>query len=87
MNDRNEQNEPQTDNLLTGELLTMNEAARYLKISRKTLYAWKRQNKIRFLKIAGTLVRIPRAELAALVAYHRENPEPGTDETTKEANQ
>lgn len=65
-------NEPQaatacTDTLITGELLTLAEVAEILKVSRKTLYAWKAQGKIRFVKIAGSLIRIPRADLTALI--------------------
>jgi len=68
-------NEPQAaacppspaDTLFTGELLTLAEVAKILKVSRKTLYAWKAQGKIRFVKVAGVLIRIPRADLAALI--------------------
>ena len=66
-------NEPQAatactaDNVFPGELLTLAEVAKILKVSRKTLYAWKAQGKIRFVKIAGSLIRIPRADLTALI--------------------
>ena len=80
MNERQEQNEQQaatactnTDNLFAGELLTLDEVSKILKVSRKTLYAWKAQGKIRFLKIAGTLVRIQRSDLTAIVTRN-ENP-------------
>ena len=56
-----------TDPLFNGELLTLQEAATLLKVTRKTLYAWKRAGKIRTVKIAGSLVRIPRADLANLI--------------------
>lgn len=56
-----------TDTLFNGELLTLQEAATLLKVTRKTLYAWKRAGKIRTVKIAGSLVRIPRADLANLI--------------------
>jgi len=55
------------DTLFTGELLTLAEVAKILKVSRKTLYAWKAQGKIRFVKVAGSLIRIPRTDLAALI--------------------
>jgi len=58
---------PAADNVFPGELLTLAEVAKLLKVSRKTLYAWKAQGKIRFVKIAGCLIRIPKAELAALI--------------------
>lgn len=50
------------------ELMTIAEAAAFLKVSRKTLYAWKRAGKIRTVKVAGSLVRIPAADLAALIS-------------------
>lgn len=49
-----------------GELLTLAEVAQILKVSRKTLYTWKDAGKLRFVKI-GSLVRITRADLAALI--------------------
>ena len=55
------------DNALAGELLTLHEVAKILKVSRKTLYAWKAAGKIRFCKICGSLIRIPRADLTALI--------------------
>jgi excisionase family DNA binding protein len=45
----------------------MAEAAAILKITRKALYDWKRKGKIRTVKVAGSLVRIPAADLAALI--------------------
>lgn len=57
-----------TINPIPGELLTLAEVAAILKVSRKTLYAWKAQGKIRFVKVAGCLIRIPRTELAAFIA-------------------
>lgn len=68
------------DTLFTGELLTLAEVAKILKVSRKTLYAWKAQGKIRFVKIAGSLIRIPRADLTALVT-RADDPKTG-DELT-----
>lgn len=50
-----------------GELLTLAEAAALLKVTRKTLYKWKNDGKIRTVKIAGSLIRIPAADLAALI--------------------
>lgn len=57
----------ENQNFLDGELLTMAEAAAKLKITRKALYDWKRKGKIRTVKVAGSLVRIPAADLAALI--------------------
>jgi len=64
------------DPLFTGELLTLAEVAKILKVSRKTLYSWKGQGKIRFVKIAGSLIRIPRADLTALIT-RPDDPETG----------
>lgn len=55
-----------------GELLTLAEVAKILKVSRKTLYTWKAQQKIRFVKVAGSLIRVPKAELAELVTTGNE---------------
>lgn len=68
LNNGKENNEMQTRNsIFNGELLTMAEAAALLKVTRKTLYAWKRTGRIRTVKVAGSLVRIPAADLAALI--------------------
>lgn len=68
LNNGKENNEMQTRNsILDGELLTMAEAAALLKVTPKTLYAWKRTGRIRTVKVAGSLVRIPAADLAALI--------------------
>lgn len=68
LNNGKENNEMQTrNNILDGELLTMAEAAALLKVTRKTLYAWKRTGRIRTVKVAGSLVRVPAADLAALI--------------------
>lgn len=55
------------NSIFNGELLTMAEAAALLKVTRKTLYAWKRTGRIRTVKVAGSLVRVPAADLAALI--------------------
>ncbi|MEW5804072.1 MAG: helix-turn-helix domain-containing protein [bacterium] len=44
------------------KLLTMQEAADLLKVSCRTIYRWKREGRIRVLKISQTL-RIPRSEI------------------------
>ena len=62
--------------VFTGDLLTLAEVAKILKVSRKTLYAWKGQGKIRFVKIAGTLIRIPRADMTALITRDDNNDAP-----------
>lgn len=68
LNNGKENNEMQTQNsIFNGELLTMAEAAALLKVTRKTLYAWKRTGRIRTVKVAGSLVRVPAADLAALI--------------------
>lgn len=68
LNNGKENNEMQTRNsIFNGELLTMAEAAALLKVTRKTLYAWKRTGRIRTVKVAGSLVRVPAADLAALI--------------------
>ena len=68
LNNGKENNEMQPRNsILDGELLTMAEAAALLKVTPKTLYAWKRTGRIRTVKVAGSLVRIPAADLAALI--------------------
>jgi excisionase family DNA binding protein len=68
LNNEKENNEMQTQNsIFDGELLTMAEAAAILKITRKALYDWKRKGKIRTVKVAGSLVRVPAADLAALI--------------------
>lgn len=68
LNNEKESNEMQTQNsIFDSELLTMAEAAAILKITRKALYDWKRKGKIRTVKVAGSLVRIPAADLAALI--------------------
>lgn len=68
LNNGKENNEMQTRNsIFNGELLTMAEAAALLKVTPKTLYAWKRTGRIRTVKVAGSLVRIPAADLAALI--------------------
>lgn len=68
LNNGKENNEMQTRNsILNSELLTMAEAAALLKVTRKTLYAWKRTGRIRTVKVAGSLVRVPAADLAALI--------------------
>ncbi|MFY0567091.1 helix-turn-helix domain-containing protein [Archangium lansingense] len=51
------------------ELLTVEEAAETLKVSRKTLYAWVSQGKVPYKKL-GALVRFSRGELTAWVAKH-----------------
>lgn len=58
---------PTADTAFNGELLTLKEAAQILKITRKTLYQWKAKGKIRTVKIAGSLVRVPRADLDNLI--------------------
>lgn len=58
---------PQAQSIFNGELLTMAEAAAVLKVTRKTLYAWKKAGRIRTVKVAGSLVRVPAADLAALI--------------------
>ena len=58
--------------LFSGELLTLREAAKMLKVSRKTLYKWQYSGKLRTLKIAGSLVRIPRSDIDALIRTARE---------------
>lgn len=55
------------NSIFNGELLTMAEAAALLKVTRKTLYAWKRTGRIRTVKVAGSLVRVPAGDLAALI--------------------
>lgn len=68
LNNGKENNEMQTRNsIFNGELLTMAEAAALLKVTRKTLYVWKRTSRIRTVKVAGSLVRVPAADLAALI--------------------
>ena len=52
---------------LPGELLTLAEVAKILKVSRKTLYTWKEQGKIRFVKIGGRLNRVFKNELTELI--------------------
>ena len=70
MKEKELQTEPAVSkDLFTGELLTLEEVAHLLKISRKTLYAWKAKGKIRFVKVAGTITRIPRAALADLITH------------------
>lgn len=62
-----ETNEVSQRSIFVGELLTLAEAAAVLKVTRKTLYAWKKAGKIRTVKVAGSLVRVPAADLAALI--------------------
>lgn len=49
------------------EFLTLNEAAKILKVSRKTLYAWQSKGLIKTYKLAGYLVRVSRKELDAII--------------------
>ena len=73
------------DTLFTGELLTLAEVAKLLKVSRKTLYAWKAKGKIRFVKVAGVLIRIPRADLTALITRDNDTPATTTETATATA--
>lgn len=67
LNQEKEIDTMQENSIFNGELLTMAEAAALLKVTCKTLYAWKRTGKIRTVKVAGSLVRVPAADLAALI--------------------
>lgn len=60
--------------IFNGELLTVAEAAAKFKVTRKTLYDWRKKGKIRTVKIAGSLVRIPAADLLALIEQSPEVP-------------
>ncbi len=52
---------------MESELVTLAEAAEYLRLKISTLRAWRSQRKIPFLKIGGR-VMVHRADLAAFVA-------------------
>ena len=49
------------------KLYTINEAAGYLKITRKTLYKWRKAGKIKAMRTPGGQVRITLEELNAIL--------------------
>lgn len=60
--------------MLQGEgLMTVKEAAAYLKISRQTVLAWLRSGKLQGIRLGGTKVgwRIPEGELRRLLGRDR----------------
>jgi len=52
----------------TTDLLTVNEAAAFLRLRPATLRAWILQRKITFIKLGRRAVRFRRADLEALIA-------------------
>lgn len=66
--------------IFNGELLTVAEAAAKFKVTRKTLYDWRKKGKIRTVKIAGSLVRIPAADLMGLIEQSPEVPTPAEND-------
>lgn len=48
------------------EWLTDSEAAKYLRVSRDTIYRWAKQGKLTLYKIAGTATRVRKRDLDGL---------------------
>jgi len=68
---------------IPGDLLTISEVAQILKVSKKTLYLWKRKGRIHFVKIAGTIIRIPRGDLMALITRDGNTPRQALTEPSR----
>jgi excisionase family DNA binding protein len=50
------------------ELLTIKEAADYLRITKETLRQWKRQGLVSFTQVGVNVFRVQRSEVARLVS-------------------
>lgn len=49
------------------QLLTIDEACRLLKISRKTLYNWMKRGKIPIVKLSNRAIRVKETDIMSLI--------------------
>jgi len=59
--------EAETAAILNEKLYTIKEVAALIGVAKKTVYLWKDSGKIKAVKIAGSVVRVPASELAAFL--------------------
>ncbi len=61
----------------SGTYVTLKEAAKYLRVSYRTVYRWLSQGKLKFFRVGAGSTRIPLSELDKFIAEN-------TSETKKE---
>ena len=57
------------------ELLTVEEAAAWLKVTPNTVYEWIKRDELPVLRL-GRLIRIPKAEVLEMIGQHKEGKAP-----------